>query len=875
MLNNNNNIPLKSKVPSFLDPWLMGHSSEKAAVLFAADDQQEIHQSPTQPYSSRLDQNALLSGTAPTIAGNRISTSSDERLTFELVGSPQAPMLDDGGPLRASPQRKRKSSLGFLDVPRRFDESPVRMRMEDQVGNDWIADGTGRRVVYSDFTTIDWIYDFAKERQRVRRLNAVRGWKGRYLRIFDASQAWLLVGAVGLLMGLLAASIDIATSWLSDIRDGYCTEAFYLNRKFCCRHVGEYKDCDEWITWGRAMAYTSIGQWMSQYFMFILFGCLFAGGCAYLVRSFAPYAASSGIPEVKTILGGFVIRGFLGGWTLLIKTLGLILSVGSGLSVGKEGPYVHLACCLGNILPRMFDKYANNEANMREILSAASSAGISVAFGAPIGGVLFSLEEVSYYFPYRTMWRSFFGAMIAAITLQLMNPFRTGKLVLFQVTYNRNWHGFEMFLFVLLGLLGGLYGAYFIRMNLKVAIFRRSSWLRLFPISEVVVISLITSIICFNTRFLRVSTVDLLANLFRECEEVDFDFHGLCTKGQGGVTAGFLIVTAVVKASLTAVTFGVRVPAGILIPSMAVGACTGRVVGMAAQFMQELHPTWWIFASCPPDGAQCVTPGTYAMVGAAAFLSGVTRMTVSLAVIMFEFTGALTYILPVMVTIMVAKFVGDAFGAGGIYDALVRLNSYPYLDPREEYDGNKHDTAAGIMTRVQDIEVITASGHTVDSLDELLKTTDYKGFPVVSGFPELNLVGYAGRAELQYALDRARYQHDIRGFTPCHFECDGPDDNAGAVDVRVDMRVWIDQTPVLVTPHYPIELVLELFAKLGLRYVVVAIDNRLVGLITKKDLLRHVVSSNHPDEVVRGNGQLDVGSSPSAVLNRDSGDSRH
>lgn len=220
--------------------------------------------------------------------------------------------------------------------------------------------------------------------------------------------------------------------------------------------------------------------------------------------------------------------------------------------------------------------------------------------------------------------------------------------------------------------------------------------------------ALITAIISFNTRFLRVTTADLLANLFRECEEVDFDYHGLCTKSQGGVTAGLLIITAMVKAVLTAVTFGVKVPAGILLPSMAVGACIGRVVGMAAQFIQEMNPTWWIFASCPPDGTQCVTPGTYAMVGAAAFLGGVTRMTVSLAVIMFEFTGALTYILPVMVTIMVSKFVGDAFGTGGIYDALVRLNSYPYLDPREEYEGQ--ESAGGIMTRVQDLEVITASG---------------------------------------------------------------------------------------------------------------------------------------------------------------------
>lgn len=95
-----------------------------------------------------------------------------------------------------------------------------------------------------------------------------------------------------------------------------------------------------------------------------------------------------------------------------------------------------------------------NEARKREVLSAASAAGISVAFGSPIGGVLFSLEQLSYYFPDKTMWQSFVSAMVAAVTLQLMNPFRTGKLVLYQVKYTRGWHDFEMVPFAVLGILG-------------------------------------------------------------------------------------------------------------------------------------------------------------------------------------------------------------------------------------------------------------------------------------------------------------------------------------------------------------------------------------------------------------------------------------
>lgn len=79
---------------------------------------------------------------------------------------------------------------------------------------------------------------------------------------------------------------------------------------------------------------------------------------------------------------------------LVVKSFGLVFSTASGLCVGKEGPMVHICCCLGNTIAKCFPKYGKNEAKKREILSAAAAAAISVAFGAPVGGVLFSLEEV-------------------------------------------------------------------------------------------------------------------------------------------------------------------------------------------------------------------------------------------------------------------------------------------------------------------------------------------------------------------------------------------------------------------------------------------------------------------------------------------------
>ena len=144
----------------------------------------------------------------------------------------------------------------------------------------------------------------------------------------------------------------------------------------------------------------------------------------------------------------------MGKWTLLIKSLGMILGTSAGLTLGKEGPFVHVASCCGNIFSYLFPKYGRNEAKKREILSAAAAAGVAVAFGAPIGGVLFSLEEVSYYFPLKTLWRSFFCAMCAAFILHTVNPNGNGHDVLFSINYKPEWYFFELLPFILLGILG-------------------------------------------------------------------------------------------------------------------------------------------------------------------------------------------------------------------------------------------------------------------------------------------------------------------------------------------------------------------------------------------------------------------------------------
>jgi len=192
---------------------------------------------------------------------------------------------------------------------------------------------------------------------------------------------------------------------------------------------------------------------------------------------------------------------------------------------------------------------------------------------------------------------------------------------------------------------------------------------------------------------------------------------------------------------------------------MAIGALYGRAMGLVVQSWQHTYPSTWFFAACEPD-IECITPGTFAIIGAASALGGVTRMTVSIVVITFELTGALTYVLPIMVAVMISKWVGDAFGKRGIYESWIRFKDYPFLDNRD--DPVPDVPVAEIMTRIEDLVVITETGHTVGSLEEILRSQPYKGFPVVSDVREATLVGYISRSELRFALDQARH---IRGLS--------------------------------------------------------------------------------------------------------------
>ncbi|TBU33934.1 chloride channel [Dichomitus squalens] len=795
---------------------------------------------------------------------------------------------------------------------------------QEETEREGAVNTNGIRVWYSSFTSIDWLHDAIKDSARQSALRRRKSKRGILRRQFDRSIGWVAVTIIGFLTAIIAFLIVRSEQWLFDIKEGYCTTSIWKAKRFCCpvqdddtllkRALPSFvtltaaQDCPAWRPWGEYFApVASSADWLEveaiEYTVYTVIAISLAvisslltiyltASTSFVTRkdsgvlssTFAAgddaksstnppaparkvlfYAAGSGIPEIKTILSGFVIHGYLGGRTLFTKAVGLALSVASGLSLGKEGPFVHIASCVGNIVSRFFSKYETNEGKRRGILSAACAAGVAVAFGAPIGGVLFSLEEVSYFFPAKVMWRSFFCAMVAAVTLRFLDPFGSGKLVLFQVTYDKDWHAYELFPFLLLGVFGGVYGAYFSKLNYRWSRHvRNGTWLGKHPVIEVILVTLVTALLSFLNPYTRMGGTELVYNLFAECRDGSANTHsGLCVLNpptQAVSVIYAIFVALVVKGVLTIVTFGIKVPAGIFIPTLGVGACAGRILGILVQWMQFSYPDSAAFAVCKGD-LNCVIPGLYAMVGAAATLSGVTRTTVSLAVIMFELTDTLTYAVPVMLAVLVAKTVADALEPKGIYDLVINLSQLPYLDAKHEYIWGPYQMS-DVTDR--DVEAIRLDQpNTVKSLrDQLQKLVDSgnsdSGFPILKADDDgLRMVGYIGANELEHALSIVADDPD----EVISFHAAGPHghfplassvsslaetgSNALGLD-PYDFSCYMDQAPLTVQDNSPLELVQQFFTKLGARYVVVTdSDGHYQGVIDKKTWLAFLDELEH------------------------------
>ncbi|KFH40736.1 H(+)/Cl(-) exchange transporter-like protein [Hapsidospora chrysogenum ATCC 11550] len=766
------------------------HSDDRDEVDFLGTDDDDDEEDGHRRGRARQDRDVLDDDPIQGELGAPMSFKRRHRASPSLLSGPARLLSALSGPSRTPTQRTPSPSGSDYDhIP---DTDPLNHSSKNGTPLDWYIEGPGRRVGYEDLTAIDWIFEYNKERQRLRSLASSPGIISRLRHLVDSSQVWIILLFTGVSVGAIAAAINIAADWLADLKLGYCSSGpegghFYLSKTFCCYGYDQGSKCE-----------FTVG-----YIFYFVFSIIAALCAALLVQEYAFYAKHSGIPEIKTVLGGFVIRRFLGGWTLLTKSFGLVLAVASGMWLGKEGPLVHVACCCANVFTKPFPSINGNEARKR--------------------------EQLSYYFPDKTMWQSFVCAMAAAVSLQAFDPFRSGKLVLYQTKYSTDWHGFEIIPYIFLGIFGA---TLFIKANMAVHRWKKATTWLPGPVVQVFAVALLTAVINYPNFYMKSQKTELVSSLFAECSQVLDDELGLCKKGAESVSnIVLLVLAAVIGFFLATITFGLHIPAGVILPSMAIGALTGRALGILMEMWFEAFPGFFLFQSCAPD-VPCVVPGTYAIVGAAAALAGVTRMTVSIVVIMFELTGAVTYVLPIMVAVMISKWVGDAFGRRGIYESWIHFNEYPFLDNSEE-TFIPDVPVSQIMTRIEDLVVLTATGHTIASLTSILEAQPYRGFPVVSDTRDAVLLGYISRAELSYNIRAA--SHAPRSLPP---ETEAFFSHQPLADPRttLDLRPWMDHTPLTLPSRTALHLVVSYFQKLGLRYVLFVDRGALQGILTKKDV---------------------------------------
>lgn len=789
---------------------------------------------------------------------------------------------------------------------------------------------------YNDFTTIDWAKAYIHTNKFNFDINEVESW---YHKCCISLSRWFLIILIGLTFSILAFSIDKIEILLVGFKHGYCKNNWFASQITCCNpdritlnvfksgySLNSNEICNDWISWSTFFyGYSRFTFIKFDYIIYVALSVILAcGACAVTlstkieggsiqthenksdekIKPRVMYTAcGSGVPEVKTILSGFVITRFLGTYTLLAKTVALILAIASGLSLGKEGPYVHLATCVGNILSRLFPFIHDNDYSKKQILSASASAGVALAFGSPLGGVLFILEEINNYLPSHQLFQIFFCAIMSTLFLKFLNPYGTGKTVLFELNYTSDWAPMELFFFVLIGISGGLFGAAFIRfIKWWPRKFREKKYIKDHPIFEIFLVALLTGLITFWNPYTIQASSELVLDLATPCEP--FHSHrSLCPTNDDQLVKeiGSLLFAFIVKIILTFITFGTKVPCGIYVPSMVVGALYGRIFSMGIKYISTR--LGWKFI-CNGNGFQCVDMGIYAMIASGAFMAAVTRMNITLVIILFELTSSYTYVLPISLAVAVANWSAGLIEANSLYENLLNENDYPFISGENE-PVDPDLTTGGIIKEI-DIYVKIDQVHRL----EVTNNKDDKLFIDVTSSPfvstsrlkmKLNLlrenclldgciplikdricIGLIYYSELEYSLDKlhefciknkvldemycllidedkystevvehytrhnSSIARNIVGVANDYFSYGSTEDvnqevllNAEVKDLT-NLTVFVDRSPLFL--NYDSELCFAnlIFDRIGNRVIVLIKDGKHYGVLHKKVLIDYL-----------------------------------
>uniref|UniRef100_A0A669BMN2 Chloride channel, voltage-sensitive 1a n=1 Tax=Oreochromis niloticus TaxID=8128 RepID=A0A669BMN2_ORENI len=606
--------------------------------------------------------------------------------------------------------------------------------------------------------------------------------------------------------------------------------------------------------------------WVSYPLMFILFSSLFC----HLV---SPQAIGSGIPELKTILRGVVLKEYLTLKAFIAKVIGLTAALGSGMPVGKEGPFVHIASICAAVLSRFMSFFSGVYQNpycYTDILTVGCAVGVGCCFGTPLGGVLFSIEVTSTYFAVRNYWRGYFAATFSAFIFRVLSVFNKDAVTitaLFRTNFRMDFPFDlqELPAFAVIGIFCGFLGAFFVYLNRQVVLFMRrpnamtrflTKHRLLFP----AVVTLIIATLTFPPGFGQFMAGELMP---RECINSLFD-NFTWTKISGspppvglGRSAAWLhpdvsvfvilVLFFLMKFWMSAVATTMPIPSGAFMPVFILGAAFGRLVG---EIMATLFPHGIVF-----DGILYrIIPGGYAVIGAAALTGAVTH-TVSTAVICFELTGQISHILPMMVAVILANMVAQGLQPS-LYDSIIQVKKLPYLPEL----GFGHMSQYNIF--VEDIMVTTvkfmSSQSTYREVKLLLDSTSLKSIPLVDSKDSMILLGSIDRVELLALCDwwlspERRLLMQVRtvtgqaiellshGGNPNH-HCFAWEEEEMDKPMEID-EIRVDPSPFQLVERTSLHKTHTLFSLLGLSHAYVTSTGKLVGVVALKELQKAIEGS--------------------------------
>ncbi|CAD6260797.1 unnamed protein product [Miscanthus lutarioriparius] len=616
--------------------------------------------------------------------------------------------------------------------------------------------------------------------------------------------------------------------------------------------------------------------------------------CAYI----APAAAGSGIPEVKAYLNGVDAYAILAPSTLFVKIFGSILGVSAGFVLGKEGPMVHTGACIANLLgqggSRKYHltcnwlRYFKNDRDRRDLITCGSAAGVAAAFRAPVGGVLFALEEAASWWRSALLWRTFFTTAVVAVVLRgLIELCRSGKcglfgqggLIMFDLSSTvPSYSTQDIIAIIVLGIIGGVFGGLF--NFLLDRILRAYSFINEkgapYKILLTVTISIITSACSYGLPWLAPCT-PCPADAVEECPTIgrsgnfkNFQcppgyYNGLAslffntnddairnlfssgTENEFHMSTLFVFFTAIYCLGL--VTYGIAVPSGLFIPVILAGATYGRIVGTLLGPLSDLDP------------------GLFALLGAASFLGGTMRMTVSVCVILLELTNDLLMLPLVMLVLLISKTIADCFNKG-VYDQIVVMKGLPFLEAHAE-PYMRHLVAGDVVSG----PLISFSGvERVGNIVQALRITGHNGFPVVdepplSEAPEL--VGLVLRSLLLVLLKGKRFMKEkmktsgsfvLQRFGAFDFAKAGSGKGLKIEDLDFtdeEMDMYVDLHPITNTSPYTVVETMSLakaavlFRALGLRHLLVVPKTPgrppIVGILTRHDFMPEHIHGLFPN----------------------------